>query len=31
MWIEIFPGVWIFDPNAEPEDRWIVDASDLPY
>lgn len=34
MWIEIMPGVWVFDsafelPAGEPS--WLIDASDLPY
>lgn len=31
MWIEIMPGVWVFDPAAQPEPSWLIDASDLPY
>lgn len=31
MWIEIMPGVWVFDPDAQIEPCWLIDASDLPY
>lgn len=35
MWIEIMPGVWWFDHDAQPEPKpepsWLIDASDLPF
>lgn len=31
MWVEIVPGVWWFDHDAQLEPSWLIDASDLPF
>jgi len=35
MWVEVMPGVWLFDHEAKPEPEaepsWLIDASDLSF